>query len=66
MNRLNKIKGVNKKRFQSIKLILLTLVLLFSNLSLSQNNIERYTIGEIEVSGNTSFSPITIVTFSGP
>ena len=65
MNRLNKIKGVNKKRFQSIKLILLTLVLLFSNLSLSQNNIERYTIGEIEVSGNTSFSPITIVTFSG-
>ena len=65
MNRLNKIKGVNKKRFQSIRLILLTLVLLFSNLSLSQNNIERYTIGEIEVSGNTSFSPITIVTFSG-
>ena len=75
MNRLNKIKGlqlwefyhvtVNKMRFQSIKLILLTLVLLFSNLSLSQNNIERYTIGEIEVSGNTSFSPITIVTFSG-
>ena len=65
MNRLNKIKGVNKKRFRSIKLILLTLVLLFSNLSLSQNNIERYTIGEIEVSGNTSFSPITIVTFSG-
>ena len=68
MNRLNKIKDVNKKRFQSLKLILLTLVLLFSNLSLSQlsqNNIERYTIGEIEVSGNTSFSPITIVTFSG-
>ena len=65
MNRLNKIKVINNKCLASLKLILLTLVLLFTNLSLTQNNIERYTIGEIEVSGNTSFSPITIVTFSG-
>ena len=31
----------------------------------SQNNIERYNIGNITVTGNTSFSPLTIITFSG-
>ncbi len=31
----------------------------------SQNNIERYNIGDITVTGNTSFSPLTIITFSG-
>ncbi len=65
MNKLNKTKVINKNYRLVGKLILLTVIILFSNLSLSQNNIERYTIGEIEVSGNTSFSPITIVTFSG-
>ena len=34
-------------------------------MTFSQNSVERYNIGKIEVSGNTSFSPITIVTFSG-
>ncbi|MAU30741.1 MAG: outer membrane protein assembly factor BamA [Flavobacteriaceae bacterium] len=65
VNKLNKTKVINKNYRLVGKLILLTVIILFSNLSLSQNNIERYTIGEIEVSGNTSFSPITIVTFSG-
>ena len=40
-------------------------MLLFSEFSYSQSNVERYNIGEIEVSGNTSFSPLTIITFSG-
>ena len=31
----------------------------------SQSNIEKYEIGEITVSGNTSFSPLTIITYSG-
>ena len=48
----------------SIKIISLIAVL-FSHMTFSQNSIERYNIGKIEVSGNTSFSPITIVTFSG-
>ena len=48
----------------SIKIISLIAVL-FSHMTFSQNSIEKYNIGKIEVSGNTSFSPITIVTFSG-
>ena len=53
------------KRFLfSIKIISLIAVL-FSHMTFSQNSIEKYNIGKIEVSGNTSFSPITIVTFSG-
>ena len=53
------------KRFLfSIKIISL-IAILFSNMTFSQNSVERYNIGKIEVSGNTSFSPITIVTFSG-
>ena len=31
----------------------------------SQSSIEKYEIGEITVSGNTSFSPLTIITYSG-
>ena len=31
----------------------------------AQNSIEKYEIGEISVSGNTSFSPLTIITYSG-
>jgi len=53
------------KRFLfSIKIISL-IAILFSHMTFSQNSVERYNIGKIEVSGNTSFSPITIVTFSG-
>lgn len=40
-------------------------LLLFTLFINSQNKVERYTIGEIKVSGNTSFSPLTIITFSG-
>ena len=53
------------KRFLfSIKIISL-IAILFSHMTFSQYSVERYNIGKIEVSGNTSFSPITIVTFSG-
>ena len=53
------------KRFLfSIKIMSL-IAILFSHMTFSQNSVERYNIGKIEVSGNTSFSPITIVTFSG-
>ena len=31
----------------------------------SQSSIEKYEIGEITVSGSTSFSPLTIITYSG-
>ena len=65
MNRLNKIKVLNKNIFLVAKSTLLILLFLNTNLTISQNNTERYTVGKIEVSGNTSFSPITIVTFSG-
>ena len=47
------------------KFFLILFILLFSSTTYSQNSVERYNIGEIKVSGNTSFSPLTIVTFSG-
>ena len=65
MNRLNnKLKNIEKLSHVASS-IFLTILLVFSNSLYSQQNIERYTIGKIEVTGNTSFSPITIVTFSG-
>ena len=65
MHKLNNFKSLNKNFYFLVRLSLLSLIFLFSDFSHSQNNSERYTIGKIEVSGNTSFSPITIVTFSG-
>ena len=65
MNKLDKIRGLIKNFYLIFKLTILIVVFLFSEISHSQNNIERYNIGKIEVTGNTSFSPITIVTFSG-
>ena len=65
MNRLNNTDKLNKKYSFAAYLMLLPLIFLLSISSYSQNNIERYNIGKIEVTGNTSFSPITIVTFSG-
>ena len=65
MNKLDKIKGLIKNFYLIFKLTILIVLFLFSEISHSQNNIERYNIGKIEVTGNTSFSPITIVTFSG-
>lgn len=47
------------------KYIFFLFLLLFTLFINSQNKVERYTIGEIKVSGNTSFSPLTIITFSG-
>ncbi len=65
MNKLNNIQNLVKDFTLVFKLLVLVCVFLFSESTFSQNNVERYNIGEIEVSGNTSFSPLTIITFSG-
>ena len=65
MNKLNNIQNPVKDLTLVLKLFVLVCVFLFSESIYSQNNVERYNIGEIEVSGNTSFSPLTIITFSG-
>ena len=65
MNKLNNIQNLVKDFTLVSKLLVLVCVFLFSESTYSQNNVERYNIGEIEVSGNTSFSPLTIITFSG-
>ena len=65
MNKLNNIQNLVKDFTLVSKLLVLVCVFLFSESTHSQNNVERYNIGEIEVSGNTSFSPLTIITFSG-
>ena len=65
MNRLNNTEILNNKFSFVAYFILLPLIFFLSTSSYSQNNVERYNIGKIEVTGNTSFSPITIVTFSG-
>ncbi len=65
MNKLNSIQNLFEKFSKVAYLLPLIVMLLFSDFSYSQSNVERYNIGEIEVSGNTSFSPLTIITFSG-
>ena len=65
MNKLNSIQNLFEKFSKVAYLLPLIVMLLFSEFSYSQSNVERYNIGEIEVSGNTSFSPLTIITFSG-
>tara|TARA_B100001564_G_scaffold150216_1_gene126310 strand:+ start:161 stop:2746 length:2586 start_codon:yes stop_codon:yes gene_type:complete len=65
VNKLNNIQNLVKDFTLVFKLLVLVCVFLFSESTFSQNNVERYNIGEIEVSGNTSFSPLTIITFSG-
>ena len=65
MNKLNNIQNLVKDFDLVAKLLVLVCIFLFSESTFSQNNVDRYNIGEIEVSGNTSFSPLTIITFSG-
>jgi outer membrane protein insertion porin family len=65
VNKLNNIQNLIKDFTLVAKLLVLVCFFLFSESTYSQNNVERYNIGEIEVSGNTSFSPLTIITFSG-
>ena len=65
MNKLNNIQNLTKELTIIPKVLLVLFILLFSSPTYSQTNVERYNIGEIKVSGNTSFSPLTIVTFSG-
>ena len=61
---MNRLSNRIKKLSFSLKLFSF-LAIIFSFQGFTQNDIERYNIGKIEVTGNTSFSPITIVTFSG-
>jgi len=57
---------VNKFKMNKYFCLLSCLFCFLLNQSItSQNNIERYNIGNITVTGNTSFSPLTIITFSG-
>ena len=65
MNKLNNTQNTIKDLSLLAKLLFLGFIFSFSESTYSQNNVERYNIGEIEVSGNTSFSPLTIITFSG-
>ena len=65
MNKLINLQNPLKEFTLLAKLMMLAIIFIFSQSTNSQNNAERYNIGEIKVSGNTSFSPITIVTFSG-
>ena len=59
-------KPVNKFKMNKYFCLLFCLFCFLLNQSItSQNNIERYNIGDITVTGNTSFSPLTIITFSG-
>ena len=59
-------KPVNKFKMNKYFFLLSCLFCFLLNQSItSQNNIERYNIGDITVTGNTSFSPLTIITFSG-
>ena len=59
-------KPVNKFKMNKYFCLLSCLFCFLLNQSItSQNNIERYNIGNITVTGNTSFSPLTIITFSG-
>ena len=44
---------------------LILFFLFFGHKIQSQSSIEKYEIGEITISGNTSFSPLTIITYSG-
>ena len=44
---------------------LIIFLLFFVNKIHPQDSVEKYEIGEITVSGNTSFSPLTIITYSG-
>ena len=64
-NKLHNLIILYKNLSNAVNLTLLLLFFLFSGSLFSQTGVERYTIGKIEVSGETSFSPITIVTFSG-
>ena len=65
VNKLNNTQNNLKDLSLLAKLLFLGFIFSFSESTYSQNNVERYNIGEIEVSGNTSFSPLTIITFSG-
>ena len=65
VNKLNNTQNTIKDLSLLAKLLFLGFIFSFSESTYSQNNVERYNIGEIEVSGNTSFSPLTIITFSG-
>ena len=45
--------------------VFLSIIFSYNTLAQEQNNSNKKIIGEITVSGNTTFSPITIITYSG-
>ena len=72
MNRLikDKLIGTNFAIISVMKMKFLVIVFLsicfsYDNFAQEQNNSSKKIIGEITVSGNTTFSPITIITYSG-
>jgi len=62
VNKLSKTKGLKIDLKKITYIFLLFSVSVFSQLTEKK---QLYVIGEVSVSGNTSFSPQTIVTYSG-
>ena len=57
------IMSLMKMKFFAI--VFLSILFSYSNFAQEQNNPNKKIIGEITISGNTTFSPITIITYSG-
>ena len=63
VNRLNKERL--KLKIKILLILLLSISFSINLFSQQENKSSKSIIGEITVSGNTSFSPITIITYSG-
>ena len=72
MNRLIKekligttIAIISAMKMKLFATVFLSIIFSYNTLAQEQNNSNKKIIGEITVSGNTTFSPITIITYSG-
>ena len=72
MNRLIKekligttIAIISAMKIKLFATVFLSIIFSYNTLAQEQNNSNKKIIGEITVSGNTTFSPITIITYSG-
>ena len=72
MNRLIKekligttIAIISAMKIKLFATVFLSIIFSYNTLAQEQNNSNKKIIGEIAVSGNTTFSPITIITYSG-
>ena len=72
MNRLIKekligttIAIISAMKMKLFATVFLSIIFSYNTLAQEQNNSNKKIIGEIAVSGNTTFSPITIITYSG-